>query len=32
MPAASRPSPDPVSLARSLREQLREGRQAIVND
>ena len=32
MPAALRPSPDPASLARSLREQLREGRRTIVSD
>ncbi|NCW76729.1 MAG: [protein-PII] uridylyltransferase [Oxalobacteraceae bacterium] len=32
MPAASRPSPDTASLARSLREQLREGRRSIVSN
>ncbi len=32
MPAASRPSPDPVTLAASLREQLRDGRKLIVQD
>ena len=32
MPAASRPSPDLVTLAASLREQLREGRKLIVQD
>ena len=32
MPAALRPSPDPVSLASSLREQLRVGRHSIVKD
>ena len=32
MPAASRPSPEPVALAASLRAQLREGRQIIIRD
>ena len=32
MPAALRPSPDTASLARALREQLREGRRSIVSN
>ena len=32
MPAALRPSPDTASLARALREQLREGRRTIVSN
>ena len=32
MPAASRPSPDPIKLASLLREQLKQGRQLIVQD